>query len=580
MIKENLFFEWVDKNNKKLKLKWKILILLLSLLLFIFSFYSLFQPINYSSTRIFTKNLKELFTFSNYSKKYPSWTLWQLSWYYMFLTIRYCALGTTLGFIFAFFTSFVSSNFQKYKFIRYIINIIIIFFKAFPISLFVYFFSIGFDKELAATLILFWFSWLWMHKYFLDFLNNLDKTNYKIMHMKTNENFASFRKTLFPYIVNKYFMFFVYSLESNIRWTTIINAAGVIGIGLLLNDARDFSLGWSVVGIPLLVILVTIIFFEFLTLFLNKVILNIKNINYQNTSFLWIKLNFRRIFKWFFVLFFVGLNIYSIIKISSFTLYPNYIKNFWNHFFSFQNEVFSHNKENNPFYWILILIYQCIVSITIIAIISLVFSILGNEKLNNVTQWIPLRFLNTLFRIIPTIIFIYLFSIFWIGTNIFLLVAVITALRKSTSLVKQLNESINSINWEIYKTLEIQGKSKFQRIIKFVFPSIKKDYLSFLLFYFENQVQTLILLGSVGGSLLGSKISIVGQAGERTENILELMTYSWISWVFIAIIQLLQFYFNLIVQNKKISQLYLIKNLNTYFTKIKVIFKNKFSSDQ
>ncbi|WP_215743455.1 ABC transporter permease subunit, partial [Mesomycoplasma hyorhinis] len=195
-------------------------------------------------------------------------------------------------------------------------------------------------------------------------------------------------------------------------------------------------------------------------------------------------------------------------------------------------------------------------------------------------QWIPLRFLNTLFRIIPTIIFIYLFSIFWIGTNIFLLVAVITALRKSTSLVKQLNESINSINWEIYKTLEIQGKSKFQRIIKFVFPSIKKDYLSFLLFYFENQVQTLILLGSVGGSLLGSKISIVGQAGERTENILELMTYSWISWVFIAIIQLLQFYFNLIVQNKKISQLYLIKNLNTYFTKIKVIFKNKFSSDQ
>ncbi|CRH25640.1 Uncharacterised protein [Chlamydia trachomatis] len=56
-----------------------------------------------------------------------------------------------------------------------------------------------------------------MHKYFLDFLNNLDKTNYKIMHMKTNENFASFRKTLFPYIVNKYFMFFVYSLESNIR---------------------------------------------------------------------------------------------------------------------------------------------------------------------------------------------------------------------------------------------------------------------------------------------------------------------------------------------------------------------------
>ncbi|CRH25639.1 ABC-type phosphate/phosphonate transport system%2C permease component [Chlamydia trachomatis] len=73
----------------------------------------------------------------------------------MFLTIRYCALGTTLGFIFAFFTSFVSSNFQKYKFIRYIINIIIIFFKAFPISLFVYFFSIGFDKELAATLILF-----------------------------------------------------------------------------------------------------------------------------------------------------------------------------------------------------------------------------------------------------------------------------------------------------------------------------------------------------------------------------------------------------------------------------------------
>lgn len=568
MIKENLFFEWIDKNNKKIKLKWKILILFLLFSLFVFSFYSLYEPINSGSTKIFTKNLKDLFTFSNHSKKYPSWSLWQLSWYYMFLTVRYCILGTTLGFIFAFFTSFISSNFQKYKAIRWSISIVVLFLKAFPISLFVYFFSVGFDKELAATLILFWFSWLWMHKYFFDFLNNLDLTTYKIMYMKTNDNFSSFRKTLLPYIINKYFMFFVYSLESNIRWTTIINAAGVIGIGLLLNDARDFSLGWSVVGFPLLVILITTIFFEFLSLFLNKVILNVKNLDYKNTSFLWLKLNFRRIFKWIFVLFFIAFNIYAIVQVSSFSTYPNHIKNFWQHFFSFKKEVFSSNKEDNPFYWILILIYQCVVSITIIAIVSLCFSILGNEKLNKWVQWVPLRFLNTLFRIIPTIIFIYLFSIFWIGTNIFLLTAIITALHKSTSLVKQLNESINSINWEIYKTLEIQGKSKFQRIIKFVIPSIKKDFYSFLLFYFENQVQTLILLGSVGGSLLGSKISIVGQPGERTEDIAQLFTYSWVSWIFIAIIQFLQFYFNLKVQNKKLVEFYFRRILNNIKTKL------------
>ncbi|WP_434336955.1 PhnE/PtxC family ABC transporter permease [Mesomycoplasma conjunctivae] len=506
-----------------------------------FSLYSVFLPINNNGWKFVAKKLTELFVFSNFHLDYPSQSIIQLSLNLLWITIKYSILGTFFGSIIALITSlFASQEISQNKFVTKFISILITVFRALPIPFVMVPFAKGFQKELSAFLIIFWFTWMWLHKFFYSFLNNLDWQSYRISIIKGNSKFRSFKNNIWPHISNKYLVLFIYSFESNIRWTTIISSAGVIGIGSLLQDAQDPTIGWSIVGIPLVVLLAFTIFLDTLGIIFNKFIINKKSFKGANSShftIIWIKKNYDKLFKILLVFCLLIINLISIIQIKDWSVNSFEIKKFFQEIFDLKWELFAQGSLDNPFYMMWNLIAQLIISFAILTVFSIFFAFLSNEKMNKMFQWALVKTVLNIFRIIPITIFFYLFiSLSFIPPLLF--VAVLVGFKSSINLGKKLNESINSIDWNKYKLLKIKGWSRTKLILHYVFPSIKKEYFKYLSSYVTNIMHDLLVFGLVGGSLLGQKIITLNsttQSGDTSA----FVTYAWSAWLLIITIEII-----------------------------------------
>ncbi|CAT04723.1 Putative ABC transport system permease protein [Mesomycoplasma conjunctivae] len=459
----------------------------------------------------------------------------------LWITIKYSILGTFFGSIMALITSlFASQEISQNKFVTKFISILITVFRALPIPFVMVPFAKGFQKELSAFLIIFWFTWMWLHKFFYSFLNNLDWQSYRISIIKGNSKFRSFKNNIWPHISNKYLVLFIYSFESNIRWTTIISSAGVIGIGSLLQDAQDPTIGWSIVGIPLVVLLVFTIFLDTLGIIFNKFIINKKSLKVANSShftLIWIKKNYDKLFKILLVFCLLIINLISIIQIKDWSVNSFEIKNFFQEIFDLKWELFAQGSLDNPFYMMWNLIAQLVITFAILTVFSIFFAFLSNEKMNKMFQWALIKTMLNIFRIIPITIFFYLFiSLSFIPPLLF--VAVLVGFKSSINLGKKLNESINSIDWNKYKLLKIKGWSRTKLLLHYVFPSIKKEYFKYLSSYVTNIMHDLLVFGLVGGSLLGQKIITLNsttQSGDTSA----FVTYAWSAWLLIITIEII-----------------------------------------
>ncbi|MBG0730673.1 ABC transporter permease subunit [Mycoplasma sp. 'Moose RK'] len=350
--------------------------------------------------------------------------------------------------------------------------------------------------------------------------------------------FFAFKSELFPLIVNKFFALFLFSFESNIRWTTIISATGVLGIGLLINDGlQNPVLGWKIIGIPLLVLLFLSMLIEFLLLFFNKFIFCKKSLKVaqKNKFFLFLRLNYDRIIKFFFIFLVLILLIFSIFEIKNWTINFAELKTFFNSLFLFDSKIFALGKLDNPAYMILSLSAQVVVAAGIIMVFSLFFAILANEKLNNFLKSFSFKFLLNFFRVIPTIIFFYLFVSF--SLQPILLVAVLIGFNGAILMAKKLNETINSLDFQKCKSLKLQNWQKWKIIFYHILPLISSEYWKYLNIEISNSVHNLLLFGILGGSLLGQKISVLSQSG-ITGSKIGFFSYSWIAWSFIMIIEI------------------------------------------
>lgn len=524
-----------NKPYQKFK-KSRIILFSIFIILFIISFYSIFSKINNNGWKIFQKNLSNLFSFSNIHPYYND-SIFALSFKFLWITIKYTLAGTFFGTIFAFFTAIFSSQFIKNKLIKILIWWVIIILKSFPIIFVIDPMRLIFAPKLAAFLIIFWFSWIWLHRYFHSFLNSLDLTSYKKAVMRGQNWFISFKNEVFPFVVNKFFGLFLFSFEANIRWTTIISATGVIGIGILINDGiQNSALGWKIIGIPLLILLFFTIIFDFLIIFFNKFILHKKSVDIRqkNSFILWIKVNYDRILKAFFIIFLLILIIISLTDIENWSVNTYQVKRFFNSLFVFDWEVFLLGKLDNPLYMIWHFFCQIIVCLTIIAFISIFFAIMANEKLNNLPKWLIFKFFLNLFRIIPSIIIFYLFVSFTVRPILW--VTCLVGFKNGITMAKKLNETLNSLDWEKYQLLRLKKWSKKKAIIHYIFPSISQEYFKYLTIEIANSAHDLLLYGIFGGSMLGLKISTLSQTGISGDRG-GFFTYSWIAWFLILIIE-------------------------------------------
>lgn len=505
----------------------------------IVSFYTIFSPINAKGWFSVSTNISDFFIFSDHHPSYPNFSLWSFSFNLLWLTIKYTILGTLIGSFFAFWTSLFSSNFITNKYSKKIINFLIIFFKSFPIPFILLAISDIFSKQLAAVLIIFWFTWLWLHRYFLSFLNSIDWYNYHLQNQISKNKFVNFKNLILPIISNKFLGLFFYSLESNIRWTTIISAAGVIGIGKLIIDAQDPTIGWSVIGIPLIVLIFSIIILELIVIVLNKLTVNKKNVDLKqkNNFVLFWKLNYDKFAKLFILIIILMIAIWSIINIPIWSVNTSKIKFFLKNIFNINWSLFTQNSDYNPIFMVWSLIAQMIVALTILFVFTILNVLLSNEKLNKPYQWIPGKIILIIFRIIPSTIFLFmLLPLSYIPP--LLLTAILIGFKDSLELTKKINETLNSIDWKKYELLKLQGWSKFKIIKDFVFPSIWPEYKNYLFVYSTNILHSLILFGYFSGSQLGQKIS-VSSSNFLTNSVNNFFTYAWVGWFVIFTLEIL-----------------------------------------
>lgn len=494
-----LLFEYSSNSlnaSRRIRPYFKILFVLLIISLIIFSFFQISFSLNIIGLESTFENLNKIFKFKNQDLRFPSNTILENSLNYLWITIRVTLTGTMIGFLLAIITSFLCSKKITNNYLSIFLKIFILFLRAFPAIIFINISKSVFHLEVAAILIFAWFSWIWCNKYLFEIISNIDIEAYKQSLKNGIGRFYSFKNQIYLRCKNKFIGVFLYSFESNFRWTTLLATVGVTGIGFFID--QNIPNNFELIGIPLILILISILFLEFLSLFIKKVLL----INKSKTKKTF---NWKKLINYLILFLLLSIIIYSLIILDFDKFNKNVLSqkiiSLFNPDFSLWNK---YESRQNPWLGILELFYQCICSIFIASIYSFFMSILISEKIQKYYVYIPAKTLNTFLRIIPIIILFYIFnSLFFSAIS---LGVILFGLHSGTILSKQLSESINTLEKEIIAFYKKQGYSKIFIIKVYIWPKIKKDFKSFAYIRLEVIFRGMIILGGLGFSILGARL--------------------------------------------------------------------------
>lgn len=482
--------------SRRLRPCFKLLFILLIIFLIIFSFFQISFSLNFIGNESVLENLNKLFKFENQDLRFPSNTILENSLNYLWITIRLTLTGTVIGFFLALITSFLCSKKITNNYLSILLKLFILFLRSFPAIIFINISKSVFHLELAAILIFAWFSWIWCNKYLSEIISNVDVQPYKWSLKNGLGRFYSFKNQIYLRCKNKFIGIFLYSFESNFRWTTLLATVGVIGIGFFIE--QNIPNNFELIGIPLVLILISLLFLEFLSLFIKKILL-------VNKSKLKKTFNWKKIINYLILFLILSIVIYSLIilnfeefnkKILSQKIYSLFKPDFslWT-----KNE-----SRQNPWLGILELFYQCVCAIFIASIYSFFMSILTSEKIQKSYVYVPAKILNTFLRIFPIIILFYIFNPLFF--NAISLGIILFGLYSGTIISKQLSESINTLEKETIIFYKKQGYSKIFIIKIYVWPKIKKDFKSFAYIRLEVIFRGMIILGGLGFSILGARL--------------------------------------------------------------------------
>ena len=495
----NFLFEYTSKNknaSKRLKPHFKALFILLMVAISIFSFLQISFKLNLIGYEDVAHRISKLFEFNNFDSNFPSYTVLENSLNYLWITIKVTLVGTTIGFLVSIATAFLSSKNITNSFLSFLFKLFILFLRSFPTIVFISASKDAFNMEFAAIVIFAWFSWIWCNKYLVEIIANLDTKGYYWYINKGYGKIYSFKKQVLGRCKNKFVMVYLYSLESNFRWTTLLATVGVIGIGFFIDLNIPQKLEF--VGIPLAIILAFILFLELFSVFINKVLLNVKS--KTKKTFQW-----REWIKYFLILFIISITIYVFSTINlqkmNFQIFKEKLRTLSNPEISF----WSKNQTRlNPWLGILELFYQCIVAISFALVYSIIMSVFLSEKIQKSFIWIPAKIINNILKVLPIVILFHIFNPLFmssIGLGVILF-----GIHSGTVIAKQLSESINNLETEIIEYYKLKGFSKIFIIKTYVWPTIKRDFKSFAYIRLEMIFRSMIILGSLGFSIIGNNL--------------------------------------------------------------------------
>ncbi|BAP01149.1 ABC transporter permease [Mycoplasmopsis californica HAZ160_1] len=548
---------WNNKSNSSTS--WKIhpifkhLLVLFVIAIVFWAFYAQSSNFKWNNWSLVGQKIVKLFQFKNqsdyvtgsFSGEYTN--LWVDSFKALWINIQNALTGTFIGFLLAVLTAYLSFSKGLNKYIAVIFKFLLLFLRAIPELVFILVISGTFRFEFSLLLVYSWFTWLWLHKYYIDILENTEIRPFYVSLNQGNSPFKAFLKEIFPRVKHRFNALFIFSFESNIRWSSILGTLGLPGIGALIKYGSSSTSLFAQLGIPLLVLVIFVAILEIANIFFKKYLFEAKSreikvkhkfsfANYEQLSKI---VNIRKIILSCIYLIFVGITIYTLATTRYLTVNAHntvqFIKYLFNPDFS-GFSIFSNLTANNP-----ILIFWesfqfSTASFAICIILTLISIRLQSIKINKTYFAFSFRMLNVLIRILPTIVFIYLFLPLF--TSAITIIFIVVGIHEMSSMSKQITEAIDSLDEEIIANMRLQGYSNNAIYFKYVLPSIKFDLISMSTFYFE-----LIFRASITYSIfsenkltIGTQITI--NMDTRNFHPEKAMTYVWIGTISILFINL------------------------------------------
>ncbi|UBX97706.1 PhnE/PtxC family ABC transporter permease [Mycoplasmopsis synoviae] len=532
----NLFFYKVESKNSqtqnKLKPIWFHILILFFLAVIIFTFSKFDYKLNsYFGFQNFYKNVFKFFQIKNESTYLGKTNLALDSLSYLWVSIKYAIVGTFIGFVIAIFTAFLSSSKLNNFWLALIIKNLILLIRSIPELLFITLFNQTFFREFALILIYLWFSWLWLHKYFLETIESLDLTTFYVSKYQGNSSFYAFRKEILSRLWNKFIVLFLYSFESNIRWVSILSALGAPGIGVLINYAAISSNNIDQLAIPLIFLFLFIVFIELFNYFFNKYILewNSKTLKTNDYQKLAKTFNYKSVIKLLFFSAIAIFSIYQLITINKDYLLNGFFSSYLNNFFKPDWSVFNISSNSislNPFLQIFQIYGFALATLVICLFVTFWFLPFISKNNNNVWSSLFVKFLNIFLRIFPSLVLFYVFSnIVFSPATLLVFVIGITA---SSSLNKQLSEVIDNLDNEVIQNLKYQGYSKFKIFFSYILPSIKVEFFLLAMFYFEIFFRSSITYSFLANDGLALGSNMYFHLQEKSFNPNKAFAYMWV----------------------------------------------------
>ncbi|NQZ66018.1 MAG: ABC transporter permease subunit, partial [Mycoplasmatales bacterium] len=225
--------------------------------------------------------IAKIFKFENNSSLIEG-DIWKRSFDAIISTIKITLLGTTFGVILSIPTSFLSArNINKIKWISTPIRFIMSFFRTVPPIVFAIILSSGFSPTLAATLTLMFFTWATMNKLLYEEIENTSLDSYNSLISTGSSKISAFRFSVLKKISPKIASLSLYSFEINLRISAILGVIGSIGgIGSIMNLFTRYT-EMTHLGIPLTLLVVTVIFIEAISYSLRVFVFEKKGTEYD-----------------------------------------------------------------------------------------------------------------------------------------------------------------------------------------------------------------------------------------------------------------------------------------------------------
>ncbi|WP_322961150.1 ABC transporter permease [Mycoplasmopsis cynos] len=493
-----IYFKKIKNKNRK-----KFIFISISLILLIFFMYQLnfFTSVYPSGLKRFFRYIGLLFYFNSHHPDLPNQSLWIINFKYLWITLKTVTGGTITGLILAIITSYnAASNLKNKRAIAICIKFSIVFLRSFPVLIIILLFQSAFSSILAAWMIFFWSTWLWMHKYFIEIIESSDTKIYWQEIKIGRSKFLSFYKNIYLLNKSRYVTNSFLAYESNVRWSTILGSIGIIGIGFFIeNNKNDFQY----LGISLFYIFLVVFILEFLIYIYNKylkdfVFKKTKNNEYYKTA----KYNRNKIILCVIIFLVAIIYNWSFVDIFSASVDWKILTNYLKTFFIFD---FSDISENPIYYYDYVLIFmKTYVGLYFAFIFSIIYAFFMSEKVLKSYIAAIFKSLLIIIKTVPVLVWFILFNTFLNSVTSITIVLSIVAFR---SLAKHFCTKINSYSESEISFYLTLGYNTWSIYCKKILPNAWRDVIGLILFEFENTFRNGISYGIFATIVLSKKLS-------------------------------------------------------------------------